>query len=148
MSAPEIASASVPETLASLKVNPETGLARAEVDVRRQQNGYNEVAATKRHPVLKFLGKFWGISAWMLEPIMVLSAVLGKYSDLVVVGMLLVINAVLSFMQTIYKRQKPKTGRFVQSPGGCKVHGVYGAVVQVALIPHQSALTKRIPLFL
>ena len=58
MSAPEIASASVPETLASLKVNPETGLARAEVDVRRQQNGYNEVAATKRHPVLKFLGKF------------------------------------------------------------------------------------------
>jgi H+-transporting ATPase len=35
----------------------------------------------------------------MLELIMVLSAVLGKYSDLVVVGALLVINAVLSFMQ-------------------------------------------------
>jgi hypothetical protein len=33
---PEIASASVPDTLASLKVNPETGLAHAEVDVRRQ----------------------------------------------------------------------------------------------------------------
>src|ERR1039458_5392381 len=77
--APEIASASVPDTLASLKVNPETGLARAEVDVRRKQNGYNEVAETKGHPVLKFLRKFWGISAWMLELIMVLSAVLGKY---------------------------------------------------------------------
>ena len=96
---PEIASASVPDTLASLKVNPETGLGRAEVDVRRKQNGYNEVAETKGHPVLKFLKKFWGISAWMLELIMVLSAVLGKYSDLVVVGALLVINAVLSFMQ-------------------------------------------------
>ena len=35
----------------------------------------------------------------MLELIMVLSAVLGHYSDLVVVGALLVINAVLSFMQ-------------------------------------------------
>ncbi len=35
----------------------------------------------------------------MLELIMVLSAVLGKYSDLAVVGALLVINAVLSFMQ-------------------------------------------------
>jgi len=46
-----------------------------------------------------FLGKFWGLSAWMLELIMVLSAVLGKYSDLVVVGALLVVNAVLSFMQ-------------------------------------------------
>ena len=96
---PEIASASVPDTLASLKVNPETGLAHAEVDVRRKQNGYNEVAETKGHPVLKFLKKFWGISAWMLELIMVLSAVLGKYSDLLVVGGLLVINAVLSFMQ-------------------------------------------------
>jgi plasma-membrane proton-efflux P-type ATPase len=96
---PDIASASVPDTLASLKVNPETGLARAEVDVRRKQNGYNEVAETRGHPALKFVKKFWGISAWMLELIMVLSAVLGKYSDLVVVGALLMINAVLSFMQ-------------------------------------------------
>ena len=96
---PEIASASVPDALAALKVNPETGLASAEVDVRRRENGYNEVAETKGHPVLTFLKKFWGISAWMLELIMVLSAVLGKYSDLVVVGALLVINAGLSFMQ-------------------------------------------------
>jgi plasma-membrane proton-efflux P-type ATPase len=96
---PDIASFSIPDTLASLKVNPETGLAHAEVDTRRRQNGYNEVAETKGHPVLRFLRKFWGISAWMLELIMVLSAVLGKYSDFVVVGALLFINAVLSFMQ-------------------------------------------------
>jgi plasma-membrane proton-efflux P-type ATPase len=96
---PDIASASVPDTLATLKVNPETGLARAEVDTRRKENGCNEVAEKKRHPALKFLRKFWGISAWMLELIMVLSAALGKYSDLIVVGALLVINAVLSFMQ-------------------------------------------------
>jgi plasma-membrane proton-efflux P-type ATPase len=96
---PEIASASVPDTLAALHVNPDTGLTHAEVDVRRKQNGYNEVAETKGHPVLRFLKKFWGISAWMLELIMVLSAVLGKYSDLVVVGALLLVNAVLSFMQ-------------------------------------------------
>ena len=57
------------------------------------------MAEKKGHPVLKFLRKFWGISAWMLELIMVLSAVLGKYSDLAVVSALLVINAVLSFMQ-------------------------------------------------
>jgi magnesium-transporting ATPase (P-type) len=34
----------------------------------------------------------------MLELIMGLSAVLGKYSDVVVVGVLLVVNAVLSFV--------------------------------------------------
>ena len=71
----------------------------AEVDVRRKESGYNEVAAQQEHPALKFLKKFWGISAWMLELIMVLSTVLGKYSDLVVVGALLVVNAVVSFMQ-------------------------------------------------
>jgi len=96
---PGIASASVPDILASLKVNPDTGLTHAEVDTRRKENGYNEVAEKKGHPVLKFLKKFWGISAWMLELIMVLSAVLRNYSDLIVVGALLVINAVLGFMQ-------------------------------------------------
>ena len=95
----DIASASVPATLAALEVNPETGLTHAEVDTRRKAHGYNEVAEQKSHPVLMFLGKFWGVSAWMLELIMVLSAVLGKYSDLVVVGALLVVNAVLGFMQ-------------------------------------------------
>jgi len=96
---PDIASASVPATLAALEVNPETGLTHAEVDTRRKAHGYNEVAEQKSHPVLLFLGKFWGISAWMLEMIMVLSAILGKYSDLAVVSALLVVNAVLSFMQ-------------------------------------------------
>ena len=96
---PDIASASVPDTLAALQVNPETGLAHAEVDVRRKEHGYNEVAERRGHPVLKFLWKFWGISAWMLELILVLSAVLRKYSDLAVVSALLLINAVLSFMQ-------------------------------------------------
>jgi len=97
--APDIASASVPATLAALEVNPETGLTHAEVDTRRKAHGYNEVAEQKSHPVLLFLGKFWGISAWMLEMIMVLSAILGKYSDLAIVSALLVVNAVLSFMQ-------------------------------------------------
>ncbi|MDD5304384.1 MAG: HAD-IC family P-type ATPase, partial [Elusimicrobia bacterium] len=97
--APDIASASVPAALAALEVNPETGLSRAEVDVRRKAHGYNEVAEQKGHPVLRFLGKFWGVSAWMLELIMVLSAVLRKYSDLAVVGALLAVNAALSFLQ-------------------------------------------------
>jgi plasma-membrane proton-efflux P-type ATPase len=69
------------------------------VDANRKDHGYNEVAVKKEHPVLNFLKKFWGISAWMLELIMVLSAVLKKFSDLAVVGALLIVNAVLSFMQ-------------------------------------------------
>jgi H+-transporting ATPase len=97
--AADIAAMSVPDTLAALHVNPDTGLTGAEVDTRRKVHGYNEVAEQKGHPVIDFLRKFWGISAWMLELIMILSAVLGKYTDFVVVSALLIINAVLSFAQ-------------------------------------------------
>ena len=95
----EIASATIADTLAALKVKPDSGLTRVEVDIRRKEHGYNEVAVQKEHSVLIFLGKFWGMSAWMLELIMVLSAFLHNYSDLAVVSALLVINAVLSFVQ-------------------------------------------------
>ena len=95
----DIASASVPDTLAALAVDAEAGLAHDDVAARRKEHGYNEVSERKPHPLLKFLGKFWGVSAWMLELIMLLSAVLGKYEDLIVVGALLVINAMLGFMQ-------------------------------------------------
>ncbi|MFI5002916.1 MAG: HAD-IC family P-type ATPase, partial [Reyranellales bacterium] len=97
--APAIASASMPDTLARLRVDPEAGLSRAEVESRRKQHGYNEVPVQKEHPVRQFLAKFWGLSAWMLELIMILSLVLGKYSDLAVVGALLVLNTILGFTQ-------------------------------------------------
>ncbi len=96
---PDIASASVPETLSALHVDPAAGLTHVEADARLKEHGYNEVIERRGHPLLKFLGKFWGVSAWMLELIMLLSAVLRKYSDLAVVSALLVVNAVLSFAQ-------------------------------------------------
>jgi plasma-membrane proton-efflux P-type ATPase len=97
--APDIATASVPDTLAALHVSAGMGLTHAEVDVRRRENGFNEVTGKKGHPVLKILGKFWGISAWMLELIIILSAVLRNYSDLAVVSALLVVNAAVSLVQ-------------------------------------------------
>lgn len=98
-SAPNVATASIPDTLAALHVNPDTGLTHAEVDTQRKKHGYNEVAERKAHPALEFMKKFWGISAWMLELIMILSAVLGNYTDLAVVTALLIVNAILSFTQ-------------------------------------------------
>ena len=99
MAKPEIASTSVPDTLKALHVNQATGLTHGEVESSRKEHGYNEVAEQKEHPILKFLGKFWGLSAWMLELIMILSLVLQNYADLAIVGALLVVNAGLSFWQ-------------------------------------------------
>ena len=81
------------------KGNEQKGLTGTEVATRRKVHGYNEVAEQKEHPALQFLRKFWGLSAWMLELIMVLSAVLRNYADLGMVSALLVVNAVLGFLQ-------------------------------------------------
>jgi plasma-membrane proton-efflux P-type ATPase len=95
----DLGSASATEALAALKVNPELGLTLLEVELRRKAYGYNEAAREISHPLLRFFGKFWGLSAWMLELIMILSAVLEKYADLIIVCALLLINASISFIQ-------------------------------------------------
>ena len=98
-SAADATALSVPDTLAALRVNPETGLTRADAAVRLKEHGYNEVAEQKRYLVLEFLAKFWGLSAWMFELIMVLSIIQQKFANLAVVGALLVVNAVVSTAQ-------------------------------------------------
>jgi hypothetical protein len=57
---PNIATASISDTLAALHVDADTGLTRAEVDVRRKEHGYNEVAVRKGQAVLKFLWEIPG----------------------------------------------------------------------------------------
>jgi H+-transporting ATPase len=96
---PDFAAASIAEALAALRADPESGLSSAEASARLAERGFNEVALRRSRPLRKFLGKFWGISAWMLELILLLAAFLRKYSDLVVVGALLVVNAVIGFTQ-------------------------------------------------
>jgi plasma-membrane proton-efflux P-type ATPase len=81
------------------RLNPETGLTREEVTAGRKEHGYNEVAERKTHPLLEFLGNFWGLSPCMLELIILLSLVLGNYADLAIVSVLLIVNAVVGFAQ-------------------------------------------------
>lgn len=87
------------QTLAALASDRDRGLAAVEARQRLARDGANEVASSRPHPVLVFARKFWGLSAWMIELIVILSFALGKYTDFGVALGLLVINAVLSFMQ-------------------------------------------------
>src|SRR5579863_8174592 len=86
-------------TLAELTSSAKTGLTSVEALARLARDGANEVPEKKRHPLLGFIRKFWGLSAWMIELIALLSLILHKYADLWVALSLLVINAVLSFLQ-------------------------------------------------
>ncbi len=100
----------------------ETGLTSTEATARLEREGANEVLEKKSHPFLGFARKFWGLSAWMIELIALLSFILGKRADLSIALALLVVNAALSFLQeqrasaavTALRRQLQVTGRVLR----------------------------------
>ncbi len=75
------------------------GLTTAEAHRRLEQYGPNAVAEERRSPLLAFLGKFWDPVPWMLEVAIVLEVILGKRDEAAIIGALLAVNAVLSFLQ-------------------------------------------------
>ena len=87
------------EAVRSLQSDLNRGLKSAEVQNRLRQCGYNEVPEKKVNPVLRFAKKFWGLTAWMLEIIIILSWILQRYSDLYIVTGLLVFNSILGFTE-------------------------------------------------
>jgi len=87
----------VEEILRALNSDLNTGLKTTEVEARLKQYGYNEVLEEKANPLVMFAKKFWGLNAWMLEVIIVLSWFLHRYPDLYIVTGLLVFNSILGF---------------------------------------------------
>jgi len=82
-----------------LQTDLRSGLSSASATDRLRRLGPNEVPEKKDHPLLLLLKKFWGLTAWMLELIIVLSLVLRKYPDAAIVAGLLVTNAVISLLE-------------------------------------------------
>jgi H+-transporting ATPase len=75
------------------------GLTTEEAKRRLSEYGPNEVPEKKTNPVLRFVGKFWGLTPWMLEFTIALEWILGKYLEAYVIAILLVFNAAVSFIQ-------------------------------------------------
>lgn len=75
------------------------GLSSLEAAERLKQYGPNAVAEERAHPARALLGKFWASVPWMLEAVIVLQLVLGKFDEAIIIAALLVVNAILSFVQ-------------------------------------------------
>ncbi|MFC1467050.1 MAG: plasma-membrane proton-efflux P-type ATPase [Candidatus Brachytrichaceae bacterium NZ_4S206] len=63
------------------------------------QIGPNAITEAKPHPWLAFLRRMWGPIPWMLEVTLILQIILGKYDEAVVIGALILFNAVISTVQ-------------------------------------------------
>ncbi|HVP92638.1 MAG TPA: plasma-membrane proton-efflux P-type ATPase [Acidobacteriota bacterium] len=87
------------EVAQALKSDLNTGLKSADVENRLKQYGYNEVVEKKVNPAVRFAKHFWGLTAWMLEIIIILSWFLHRYADLYIVTGLLFFNSILGFAE-------------------------------------------------
>jgi H+-transporting ATPase len=75
------------------------GLTTEEANRRLAQLGHNEIPTKERKPLLVFLGYFWAPIPWMIEAALVLSAAVGDWTDLGIISVLLVANAVVGFWE-------------------------------------------------
>ena len=75
------------------------GLSSTEAQRRLAQYGPNAMREEDTAPWRRLLAKFWAPVPWMLEAAVVLQLALGKYVEALVIGVLVLFNAVLGFVQ-------------------------------------------------
>jgi H+-transporting ATPase len=88
-----------PEALFAALAGSPQGLSVAEAGARLTQYGPNALEERRVNPLLKFLRYFWGPIPWMIEVAAVLSAIVRKWDDLVIIVILLLFNGIIGFWQ-------------------------------------------------
>lgn len=90
---------SVEETLKDLNVEKNKGLSQEEVEKRLSEFGYNEIPEKEESLFHRIFRRFWGPIPWMIEIAAILSALVKKWEDFVIITILLFTNAVIDFRQ-------------------------------------------------
>jgi H+-transporting ATPase len=114
----EYAEQSPGDTLDRLQTDARQGLTRAEAEQRLQQYGHNELTEHEEPLWHRVFRRFWGPIPWMIEVAAILSAVVQKWDDFIIITILLLVNAGLDFFQehralNALKALKQRLGREV-----------------------------------
>jgi H+-transporting ATPase len=114
----EYAEQSPGDTLDRLQTDARQGLSRADAEQRLQQYGHNELMEHEEPLWHRVFRRFWGPIPWMIEVAAILSAVVQKWDDFIIISILLLVNAGLDFFQehraiNALKALKQRLGREV-----------------------------------
>jgi len=84
----------------------ETGLRNVDAELRLKEHGLNEIKETKGiHPLTIFFRQFKSIIVVILLVAILLSLIIGEKIDAAVIAMIVILNAILGFIQE-YKAEK------------------------------------------
>ncbi len=95
----DYAGVSPTSTLEALQVDAGSGLSGAEVEHRLESCGYNEIEERQESLWHRLFRRFWGPIPWMIEAAAILSAVVQKWEDFIIILIMLLVNAGLDFLQ-------------------------------------------------
>jgi len=90
---------SIKQTLADLQVEAELGLSESECQKRLNQFGVNAIIEKEESVLQRIARRFWGPIAWMIEAAAIMSALVGKWEDFIIILIMLFVNAGLDFLQ-------------------------------------------------
>ncbi len=92
---------STDQLLKIFKSDKKTGLSSQEVEKRKLKFGLNQIKQPEKNRIAQFLKKFWGLSAWLMEIIIVISIITSKFIDAYIVFFLLLFNSVIGFYEEV-----------------------------------------------
>ncbi|WP_345980344.1 plasma-membrane proton-efflux P-type ATPase [Sulfurimonas sp. HSL3-2] len=75
------------------------GLTDKDVEERIKQYGYNEIEEKSESWAIRLFRRFWGPIPWMIEVAAILSAIVKRWEDFIIITVLLLVNAIVDFYQ-------------------------------------------------
>ncbi|HEB95604.1 MAG TPA: HAD family hydrolase [Sedimenticola thiotaurini] len=86
-------------TLTELDSSLEQGLTTEQARERLQQFGANEIREREEPLWHRIFRRFWGPIPWMIEAAAILSALVQKWEDFIIISIMLLVNGALDFFQ-------------------------------------------------
>ncbi|WP_119326316.1 HAD-IC family P-type ATPase [Companilactobacillus musae] len=81
------------------KTDLENGLSTKTADERLKQDGFNELKAKKTSKIIQFIKQFNNSIIYILAAAAIMTFLMHRYSDSVVIGLVIVANAIIGYIQ-------------------------------------------------